>query len=140
MRRLRVAGLLAGTAFLLSLATSSGADDRPELTIAMAAMQRLHPAVAESNFDSRVIKSVMDGLLNRDWLNGPNGNDGTDIVPGIFTAWEQIDDLTWEFKVRQGVKFHHGREMTAEDAASRSARSVSRSGRTIWPRRWTRSR
>ena len=117
MRRSRLAGFLTGMTLLLSVSTPIFADDRPELTIAMAAMQRLHPAVAESNFDSRVIKSVMDGLLNRDWLNGPNGNDGTEIVPGIFTAWEQIDDLNWEFKVRQGVKFHHGREMTAEDAA-----------------------
>ena len=111
------ARLLAGALILSSFATLTSADDRPELTIAMAAMQRLHPAVAESNFDSRVIKSVMDGLLNRDWLNGPNGNDGTDIVEGIFTEWTQIDDLTWEFKVRQGVKFHNGRDMTAEDAA-----------------------
>ncbi len=117
MRKSLTVSLLAGATFLSSFATFAQADDRPELTIAMAAMQRLHPAVAESNFDSRVIKSVMDGLLNRDWLNGPNGNDGTEIVPGIFTAWEQIDELTWEFKVRQGVKFHHGREMTAEDAA-----------------------
>ncbi|MEL6234061.1 MAG: hypothetical protein AAFR46_06610, partial [Pseudomonadota bacterium] len=66
MRMFLTSSLLAGATLLSALAPAARADDRPELVIAMAAMQRLHPAVAESNFDSRVIKSVMDGLLNRD--------------------------------------------------------------------------
>ncbi|MEO1681167.1 MAG: ABC transporter substrate-binding protein [Pseudomonadota bacterium] len=110
----RLALSVAATALLATGALADGHDPRPELVIGMNLIQRAHPAVAESNYDSRVIKSVMDGLLNRDWAAGPNRN-GTEIVPGLFTEWEQIDDLTWEFKMRPGVVFHNGREMTIED-------------------------
>ncbi len=36
-------------------------------------------------------------------------------VPGLATEWRRIDDQTVELKLRQGVKFHNGDEMTAED-------------------------
>ncbi len=28
------------------------------------------------------------------------------LVPGLATSWKAIDDLTWEFKLRPGVKWH----------------------------------
>ncbi len=34
--------------------------------------------------------------------------------PSLAESWKQIDDVTWEFKIRPGVKFHNGNEMTAE--------------------------
>jgi len=113
MKRL-TAALMGATLLAASPVFADGHDDRPELVIGMNLIQRAHPAVAESNYDSRVIKSVMDGLLNRDWANGPNRN-GTEIVPGLFTEWTQVDDLTWEFKMREGVVFHNGNPMTIED-------------------------
>ena len=36
-------------------------------------------------------------------------------VPDLATSWQAIDDTTWEFKLRKGVKFHDGSEFTAED-------------------------
>ena len=36
-------------------------------------------------------------------------------MPGLATEWRRIDDQTVELKLRQGVKFHNGDEMTAED-------------------------
>lgn len=38
-------------------------------------------------------------------------------VPVLATSYKIVDDLTWEFKIRQGVKFHDGSNLTAEDAA-----------------------
>ncbi|MTD15772.1 hypothetical protein GIS00_17700 [Nakamurella sp. YIM 132087] len=35
--------------------------------------------------------------------------------PFLATEWEQIDDTTWEFTLRDGVKFHDGSPLTAED-------------------------
>jgi peptide/nickel transport system substrate-binding protein len=35
--------------------------------------------------------------------------------PGLAAEWSQIDDLTWEFVLQQGVKFHNGQDFTAED-------------------------
>src|SRR5215217_7524027 len=36
-------------------------------------------------------------------------------VPGLAESWETPDDRTYVFKLRQGVKFHNGREMTSDD-------------------------
>ncbi len=40
--------------------------------------------------------------------------DGKSILPQLAESWQRIDDLTWEFKLRQGVKFHSGDPFTAE--------------------------
>lgn len=35
--------------------------------------------------------------------------------PRLATAWEQVDDTTMRFTLREGVKFHSGNDMTAQD-------------------------
>jgi peptide/nickel transport system substrate-binding protein len=37
------------------------------------------------------------------------------IVPGLALSWRALDPTTWEFKLRRGVRFHDGSELTAED-------------------------
>jgi peptide/nickel transport system substrate-binding protein len=37
------------------------------------------------------------------------------LVPGLAVSWRAIDSTTWEFRLRAGVKFHDGSELTAED-------------------------
>ncbi|ASL75399.1 ABC transporter substrate-binding protein [Ralstonia solanacearum] len=39
------------------------------------------------------------------------------IVPGLAESWKMVNNLTWEFKLRPGVKFHDGSELTTEDVA-----------------------
>jgi len=37
------------------------------------------------------------------------------LRPGLATSWRIVDDTTWEFKLRRGVKFHDGSAFTADD-------------------------
>ncbi|MES2071705.1 MAG: ABC transporter substrate-binding protein [Pseudomonadota bacterium] len=37
------------------------------------------------------------------------------LQPQLAESWKNIDELTWEFKLRRGVKFHDGSEFTADD-------------------------
>jgi len=38
-------------------------------------------------------------------------------VPGLATEWRAVGPTTWEFKLREGVRFHNGSAFTAEDVA-----------------------
>ncbi len=39
------------------------------------------------------------------------------LIPGLAESWRPVDQTTWEFRLRKGVRFHDGTELTAEDVA-----------------------
>lgn len=57
-----------------------------------------------------VLRNVQEALLNRD----PETNE---LVGELATSWEQVDDTTWRFTLREGVAFHNGDPFNAEVAA-----------------------
>nr|WP_281251074.1 ABC transporter substrate-binding protein [Thioclava marina] len=69
----------------------------------------LDPAIGYDWQNWSMIKSVFDGLM--DYVPGT-----TELRPGLAESYEISEDgTTFTFKLREGVKFHNGREMTAED-------------------------
>lgn len=44
-------------------------------------------------------------------------NDDGTVGPGLAESWEIVDDTTYIFHLRQGVKFHNGEELKASDVA-----------------------
>lgn len=42
-------------------------------------------------------------------------NEDARLIPGLADSWRAIDPTTWEFRLRRGVKFHDGTDLTAED-------------------------
>lgn len=63
-----------------------------------------HFVAAQPNLTAQ--QHVFDALVRTDERSRP--------VPGIAT-WRTPDAYTWEFRLREGVKFHDGAELTAED-------------------------
>jgi len=55
------------------------------------------------------------GLQIFDTLVQIESDDFSNVTPGLAESWEQIDDLTWEFKLRQGVTFHNGQPFSGAD-------------------------
>ncbi|HEV8441012.1 MAG TPA: ABC transporter substrate-binding protein [Methylomirabilota bacterium] len=51
---------------------------------------------------------VFDHLAARDLKTGKVG-------PSLAVSWKNVDDTTWEVKLRKGVKFHDGTPFTARD-------------------------
>lgn len=47
-----------------------------------------------------------------------------EIEPVLATAWENVDDTTWKFTIREGVKFHDGSDFTVDDAVYSINRNV----------------
>lgn len=42
-------------------------------------------------------------------------NEDFSLKPGLATSWEQLDENTWEFKLRDNATFHDGSKMTAKE-------------------------
>jgi peptide/nickel transport system substrate-binding protein len=57
-----------------------------------------------------VLRNIHEPLLDRDPATG-------NLIPGLATSWEQIDELTWRFHLREGVTFHDGSPFNAKAAA-----------------------
>ena len=38
-----------------------------------------------------------------------------EILPALAESWTKVDNLTWRFNLRRGVKFHDGTPLTADD-------------------------
>ena len=47
------------------------------------------------------------------------------LQPGLATSWKAVNDTTWEFTLRSGVKFHDGAPLSAEDVGPRSSGTAS---------------
>lgn len=66
------------------------------------------PAVGNGNVECIALANLYDSLVF------PHPTKG--IIPHLATEWTvSTDGLKYTFKLRQGVKFHNGDELTAED-------------------------
>lgn len=68
--------------------------------------QHLDPNVQIAQMSMNVYVNIFDSLLKRDANMIPQ--------PHLATSVVAIDDLTWELKLREGVRFHNGEPFNAE--------------------------
>ena len=69
----------------------------------------LDTAHAGDTTSSVVLQCIVDGLVEQDPVT-------LEVRPELAESWEISDDGTvYTFHLRKGIKFHNGREVTAED-------------------------
>ena len=92
----------AVTAMLLAFPAASA-----ELAIGTRAPPAVDPHYQWLGTNEAYSQHMFEALVRKDakgtWL------------PALATSWRQVDELTWDFTLRKGVKFHDGSEFTAED-------------------------
>ncbi|MCC5468508.1 ABC transporter substrate-binding protein [Pelosinus baikalensis] len=51
-------------------------------------------------------------------------NKNMEIEPSLADSWKKVDDLTWQFHIRDGVKFHNDTQLTASTVKSSLERAL----------------
>ena len=85
---------------------NAGAEGGDLIIAVLSDASSLDPAGSNDVPSSVVQANIYETLVNRDENN--------EIVPGLAESWEQVDETTWSFKLREGVTFHDGEEFNAE--------------------------
>ena len=118
MRKTFIALASATTLTALSLTTPVNAQGT--LRVALPSnVNTLDPAKTKIGEEYIINFLVYSGLTELD----PSGK----VKPDLAESWTSSEDLkTWTFKLRQGVKFHDGREFDSEDAKATFARIMDR--------------
>lgn len=105
--------LISSTLVLLLGLVQEGIADQPKrggtLTMAIRKdIDLLNPLIGTKSTDGRIRELMFEPLLGLD-LKG-------NVHPNLAESWEvSKDGKVYTFKIRKGVKFHNGEEMTAED-------------------------
>src|SRR5436309_9647798 len=106
--------VLTLTALLLSLAlgsvpeTAAQTKDDTVVYAIQSDMQNWDPPNSVLRESIILGYHVFDHLAARDLKTGK-------VAPSLATSWKNLDDTTWEVKLRQNVKFHDGSHFTARD-------------------------
>jgi peptide/nickel transport system substrate-binding protein len=86
---------------------------KPDATTVVMAIENsptsLDPRIGTDAMSERIGGLLFDALVIKD--------EHFELRPWLATSWQQPDPLTWLFHLREGVRFHDGRPLTAADAA-----------------------
>jgi len=112
----KVASLLLAFIIALTLNSCGGTKEvsqeteNKDFTIVIgisAAISTLDPAIHRDRTTETVLRNMFDGLVTR--------TPDMKIVPEIAESWETVSPTEWVFTIREGVTFHNGEALTAED-------------------------
>ncbi len=110
LRKLFSIGARHPRAIALALATAGGiaGAQAQELKIGLSA----EPSAMDPHFhnltpNNSLLRHIFDRLIDQ--------NENQALVPGLALSWRNVDDTTWEFRLRPGVRFTDGSEFTAND-------------------------
>ena len=121
MKKLGLLALLAALSLALTPALSQAAENDGTLRVVLGS----EPDNIDPHNNTRLTawgiqEEVFDKLIQKD----EEGN----ILPDVAESWEQVDDVTWRFHLRDDVYFHDGTPLTAEDVAFSLQRACESAG------------
>jgi len=81
------------------------------LTVATSSLEgKFNPVLCDNAYDTWVVDLVFEGLITHDLRGTP--------IPAVASSWEISDDKrTYTFHLNEGMTFHDGAPLTAEDVA-----------------------
>jgi peptide/nickel transport system substrate-binding protein len=92
-----------------SVRRSEQAEGEVRFLIAEAFWADWHQYLSTAQSQWRLGRQIYDTLVQIET------DDFSAYSPGLAESWTQVDDTTWEFKLRSGVTFHNGQPFTGED-------------------------
>lgn len=108
MMRMRV-GVLALLAFLLG-GCRARQDEGPTVRLLIeSSPNNLDLRQGTDAQSERIGELIFDSLVRKD--------EHFNLQPWLASSWERPDALTWVFHLRDGVRFHDGHPLTADDVA-----------------------
>lgn len=110
--------LLAGAVLSMSLGMTALEANAQSITIAIGSEpSTLDPQLRDDGGERRVNDNIYETLMFR-------SAEG-ELVPGLAaTAPTQIDETTWEFKLREGITFHNGEPFNADSVVASVERII----------------
>ena len=97
-------GLLGAVVAVLFAGTVGAADLRVGMKLEPSSIDPHYHNLSPNNSFAR---HIFDRLVQT--------NEKQQLGPGLAVSWKPLSDTVWEFKLRQGVKFHDGSPFTADD-------------------------
>ncbi len=117
-----VGSMAAAEGLLARVAGAQGAKNT--LTVGQSAdVSKLDPQLSTTVNDIAVTFNIFDNLLSRH-------RDGK-LYPSLATEYKLLNPTTWQFKLRQGVKFHNGDPLTSADVKFTYERSYDPNAKVI---------
>jgi peptide/nickel transport system substrate-binding protein len=107
----RFAALLVAGLILLAAGASPAAAEEREITIGFGA--------SVSSTDPHYHTLATNNMMARHFFESLIVPDAQLVMhPGLAVSWRPLDDTSWEFKLRRGVKFHDGSDFDAKDVVA----------------------
>ena len=109
---------LACLALLLVMLAAAPLNAQPtQITIAQPAeATTMDPGRSTQVLTVNYFYNLYDSLLRWDTT--------LQLQPGLATSWKALNETTWEFLLRSGVKFHDGSPLTADDVRATLERNL----------------
>src|SRR3989338_2153294 len=93
--------------FFIPACSLKEAEEGNIITIAIESNPtNLDPRFSMDAVSSKITRLIFNGLVKRD--------ENMRLIPDL-EKWEMIDDITYIFHLKKGIKFHNGIELTSKD-------------------------